>query len=90
MKIDEKKEKNTHCVLTWPRCPEVIVLGDCSADICLPAALYCFSQPLSYSEAQHNPDIYITKGPTRVIFYFSLSLPVWCTSWDDGIFMRCH
>lgn len=47
----EKKKKAPVSVLTGPRCPQVIVLWDCPADICLPAALSCYSQPLSCSES---------------------------------------
>lgn len=56
-------------------------LPACSTILFFPAAL-------TLRRTQHNLDRYITKGPTRVTFNFRLPLPVWCTSWDDGIFMK--
>lgn len=56
-------------------------LPACSTILFIPAALIL-------RRAQHNPDRYITKGPTRVTFNFRLPLPVWCTSLDDDIFMK--
>lgn len=77
-------EKNVCCVLTGPRCPEVIVLGDCSADICLPAALYCFfssrshiqihlkssTQPWQIHHKRHNQDYIVLQVPTCCLVHY--------------------
>lgn len=55
--------KNKRQRLSWlavfigPRCPEVIVQRDCSADIWLPRAQYSFTQ--THAHTQTNP---IRKG----------------------------
>lgn len=56
-------------------------LPACSTILFFPAALIL-------RRSQHNPDRYIKKGPTRVAFNFRFHLSVWCTSWNDGIFMK--
>lgn len=56
-------------------------LPACSTILFFPAALIL-------RRSQHNPDRYIKKGPTRVAFNFRFHLPVWCTVWNDGTFMK--
>lgn len=85
---DEKKKRDSLCAymaqMSGGNCAGGLFcrhLPACSTILFFPAALILRS-------AQHNPDRYITKGPTRVTFNFRLPFPVWCTSWDDGIFMK--
>lgn len=67
------------------------MLGDCSADICLPAALYCFSQPLSYPDSSEELNTTLTDTSQKA------QPGLHCTSdahllpgalLDDGISMK--
>lgn len=81
----EEKKRDSPCAYTAQMSG-----GNCAGGLfCrhLPACstiLFFFPAALVLRRAQHNPDRYITKGPTRVTLNFRLPLPVWCTSWDDN------
>lgn len=90
---EKKNPQKNGSVLTGPRCPEVIVLGDCFADICQPACRTILFFPavliLRFSwRAQQNPDRHITKGTTGVTLYFRFPFAAWCMTCDNGVFMK--